>query len=167
MTLTAGRLPGLRLPTSQGFLREPDRQAASISQRCVIVPPVRHPMPLTRNVVPTFGMKLERHDRSPRQPRQTSASTLLKKDPTTLSVQQSRGGSSRPRRLHSNYDVRRGHGVRLHNSSPSATAGYWETSWQSRNRAEWLLLGVKLFGLIMFGVMRASAPYRSRADVPR
>jgi hypothetical protein len=46
-------------------------------------------MPLTGNVMPTFGMKLERHDRSPRQPRQSSASTLLKKDLTTLSVQQS------------------------------------------------------------------------------
>jgi hypothetical protein len=29
------------------------------------VPPVRHPMPLTRNVMTALGVKLERYDRPP------------------------------------------------------------------------------------------------------
>jgi Protein of unknown function (DUF3309) len=56
-----GALPRWRSARS---LHEPDGQAASISQRCVIVPSVRHAMPLKGNVMPAFKMKLERHDRS-------------------------------------------------------------------------------------------------------
>ena len=66
MRLAAPRRPGLRLPTRQRFFGEPDRQASTIAKRCVIIPPIGHSMPLTGNVAPALGMKLERHDRPPR-----------------------------------------------------------------------------------------------------
>ena len=65
MRLASRRRPRLRLPTSQRLFDEPDRQASAIAKRRIIVPPVRHPMPLTRNVMMALGIKLERHDRPP------------------------------------------------------------------------------------------------------
>ena len=64
MRLAARRCSRLRLPTHQRFFGEPDRQASTIAKRCVIVPPIGHPMPLTGNVASTLGVKFERHDRS-------------------------------------------------------------------------------------------------------
>jgi len=80
---------GLGFPTLQRFFGEPDRQAATTTKRCVIVPPVRHSMLLTGNVAPALGMKLERHDGSPRWPRQSPAPIFLKKTATPLFVQHS------------------------------------------------------------------------------
>ena len=65
MTLASRRRPRLRLPTRQRLFGEPDRQASAITRRRIIVPPVRHPMPLTGNVITALGIKLERHDRPP------------------------------------------------------------------------------------------------------
>jgi len=65
MTLASRRPPRLRLPTCQRLCGEPDRQASAIAKRRFILPPVRHPMPLTRNVMTALGIKLERHDRPP------------------------------------------------------------------------------------------------------
>ena len=65
MTLASRRRPRLPLPTRQRFFGEPDRQASAIAKRRIIVPPVRHPMPLTRNVMTALGVKLERYDRPP------------------------------------------------------------------------------------------------------
>ena len=65
MTLASRRRPRLRLPTRQRLFGEPDRQASTITRRRIIVPPVRHPMPLTGNVMTALGIKLERHDRPP------------------------------------------------------------------------------------------------------
>jgi hypothetical protein len=64
--LTACCSARLSSPAGQGFFRKPDCQASSIPQRCVIIPPIGHSMPLTGNVAPALGMKLERHDRPPR-----------------------------------------------------------------------------------------------------
>src|SRR5208283_1950918 len=52
-----------------------------ISKRCVIVTPVRHSMPLTWNVASALGMEFERHDRSSRWQRRSSAPKLLKRPP--------------------------------------------------------------------------------------
>jgi hypothetical protein len=65
MTLAAKRRSRLRLPTRQRLFGEPDRQASAIAKRRIIVPPVRHSMPLTGNVMMALGIKLERHDRRP------------------------------------------------------------------------------------------------------
>ena len=65
MTLAARRRPRLRLPTRQRRFGEPDREASAIAKRRIIMPPVRHSMPLTRNVMAALGVKLERHDRPP------------------------------------------------------------------------------------------------------
>ncbi len=65
MTLASRRRPRLRLPTRQRLFGEPDRQAPAMAKRRIIVPPVRHPTPLTRNVMTALGIKLERHDRPP------------------------------------------------------------------------------------------------------
>ena len=65
MTLAAKRRSRLRLPTRQRLFGEPDRQASAIAKRRIIVPPVRHPTPLTGNVMTALGIKLERHDRPP------------------------------------------------------------------------------------------------------
>ena len=77
--LAARRGSGLRLPTSQRFVGEPNREASTIAKRCVIVTPVRHSMPLTWNVAPALGMEFERHDRSSRWQRRSSISKLLKR----------------------------------------------------------------------------------------
>src|SRR5271157_32457 len=56
--LAARRGSGLRLPTSQRFVGEPNREASTIAKRCVTVTPVRHSMPLTWNVASALGMEL-------------------------------------------------------------------------------------------------------------
>ena len=66
MSLTAPRLSRLRPPTCQRILTEPDRQAAAIAERGVIVPPVGHPMPLPGNVTVSLRRLFERHDETPR-----------------------------------------------------------------------------------------------------
>ena len=79
--LAARRGSGLRLPTSQRFVGEPNREASTIAKRCVIVTPVRHSMPLTWNVASALGMEFERHDRSSRWQRRSSVPKLLKRPP--------------------------------------------------------------------------------------
>ena len=65
MTLATRRRPSLRVPTRRRLFGEPDRQASAIAKRRIIVPPVRHPTPLTTNVMTALGIKLERHDSPP------------------------------------------------------------------------------------------------------
>src|SRR5271165_3731724 len=79
--LAARRGSGLRLPTSQRFVGEPNREASTIAKRGVIVTPVRHSMPLTWNVASALGMEFERHDRSSRWQRRLSVPKLLKRPP--------------------------------------------------------------------------------------
>ncbi len=77
--LAARRGSGLRLPTSQRFVGEPNREASTIAKRSVIVTPVRHSMPLRRNVASALGMEFERHDRSSKWQRRSSVPKLLKR----------------------------------------------------------------------------------------
>src|SRR5271165_3106378 len=79
--LAARRGSGLRLPTSQRFVGEPNREASTIAKRRVIVTPVRHSMPLTWNVASALGMEFERHDRTSRWQRRSSVAKLLKRPP--------------------------------------------------------------------------------------
>ena len=65
MALSNWRRARMRLPTGNRFGREPDRQAAAMAKRRIIVPPVCNPMTLARNVVPTLGLVLERNDPLP------------------------------------------------------------------------------------------------------
>ncbi len=65
MTLASWRRPRLRRPTRQRLFGEPDREVSAIAKRRIIIPPARHPMPLTRNVLTALGVKLERHDSPP------------------------------------------------------------------------------------------------------
>ena len=57
--------PRLSTPGRDRRLGEPDCQAAALTKRCVIVRPVRHPVPLSRDVVATGGIGFERHDGLP------------------------------------------------------------------------------------------------------
>src|SRR5271157_3721736 len=79
--LAARRGSGLRLPTRQRFVGEPNREASTIAKRRVIVTPVRHSMPLTWNVASALGMEFERHDRTSRWQRRSSLAKLLKRPP--------------------------------------------------------------------------------------
>jgi hypothetical protein len=51
----------LRPPGRDRLLREPDRQAPTLTQADVLRAPVRHPVPLLGDVVTASGMGLERH----------------------------------------------------------------------------------------------------------
>jgi hypothetical protein len=54
-------------PGCDRFIRKPDRQAAAIAKAGLILPPVRDPELLPRNVVTDGGAKFERHERDSRR----------------------------------------------------------------------------------------------------
>jgi hypothetical protein len=59
--LTTTRGPWFRTPGCDRLVGEPDRQAPTLAQRCIIFRPIRHPMLLLRNVVAVIGIDLEGH----------------------------------------------------------------------------------------------------------
>ena len=58
MALSTRRCSRLGLPTGDRFGRKPDSQAAAITQRCIMLSPVRDTMTLAGNVASAFRMKL-------------------------------------------------------------------------------------------------------------
>jgi len=42
---------------------EPDREATSLAQGCIVLRPIRHPVPLLRDAVTASSIGLERHGR--------------------------------------------------------------------------------------------------------
>src|SRR5918993_5660816 len=65
MALTASCRAGLSLPGGNRLVREPDREAFALAQGCIVLCPVRYPVPLFGNVVTASGMSLEGHGRNP------------------------------------------------------------------------------------------------------
>ena len=63
MRLTASCRAGLGPPGGNRFLSEPDREASPLAQGRVVLRPVRHPVPLLRDVVTASGIGLEWHGR--------------------------------------------------------------------------------------------------------
>jgi hypothetical protein len=59
--LPAGRCPWLSLPSRDRRLGEPDGQAPAPAQGGVILRPVRHSVPLLRDVVAAIRIRFERH----------------------------------------------------------------------------------------------------------
>ncbi len=57
--------PWLGLPRRDRRLGEPDGQATPLAERGVVFSPVRHPVPLFRDVVPAIGIRLERQSGCP------------------------------------------------------------------------------------------------------
>ena len=56
------RMKNLAEKTEARLFGELDDQAAAVTERRVIVPPVGHPMPLPGNVTASLRMLFERHD---------------------------------------------------------------------------------------------------------
>ena len=65
--LAASRRSRLSLPGRDRRVGEPDRQAAALTQGCIVGRRVRGPMPLLWDVVATLGIGFERHDNHPGQ----------------------------------------------------------------------------------------------------
>jgi hypothetical protein len=63
--LSAWRGVRLGAPGVDGFIGEPNGEASALAQSGIILPPVRHPMPLFRDVVAAIGVGFERHDWDP------------------------------------------------------------------------------------------------------
>jgi hypothetical protein len=61
MRLTTTRCPWFRTPGRDRLVAEPDRQAPTLAQGCIMLRPFRHPMLLLRDVVAAIGIELERH----------------------------------------------------------------------------------------------------------
>jgi hypothetical protein len=60
------RLPAgarFRPPRHDGCIGKPDCQTAALPQCCVVLRPVRDPIPGSRNMMTVFGMVFERHSR--------------------------------------------------------------------------------------------------------
>jgi len=57
--------PRFGTPGGDRRLGEPDRQTAALAQGCVIIRPVRHPLPLSRDVVATGSIGFDRHGGHP------------------------------------------------------------------------------------------------------
>jgi len=57
--------PRLTTPSRDRLFGEPDRQATPLAQRGIVFRPVRHPMPLPRDVVSASGIGFERHSGHP------------------------------------------------------------------------------------------------------
>ena len=55
----------LGAPAGDGFIGDPDGEASALAQGGIILPPVRHPMLLFRDVVAAIGVGFERHDWDP------------------------------------------------------------------------------------------------------
>jgi len=66
MRLTTACSARLSPPGCNRFLSEPDREASALAQGRIVLRPVRHPMPLLRDVVTASSVGFEGHDRHPR-----------------------------------------------------------------------------------------------------
>jgi len=64
MCLVASCRARLGPPSRNGFLGEPDRETASLTQTGVVLRPIRHPVPLLGNAVPASGIGFEWHGRN-------------------------------------------------------------------------------------------------------
>jgi hypothetical protein len=65
----AARGAGLGLPRRNRGFREPDGQASTLTQGDVIGGPIRHSVPLLRDVMTAILVRFERHDDGPDQER--------------------------------------------------------------------------------------------------
>jgi hypothetical protein len=75
-----------RFWTVSRLFGEPDRQATPLAQDSIVFRPIRHPVPLSRNVVPVSGVSFERHGAHPmsgnwRQPPTPPSHRLQPADP--------------------------------------------------------------------------------------
>jgi hypothetical protein len=66
MRLTASGRAGLGPPSRNRLVREPDGETSPLTQGGIVFGPVRHPVPLSWNVVLASGIGFERHGRNPR-----------------------------------------------------------------------------------------------------
>jgi hypothetical protein len=93
MRLSASCSARLSLPGGNRFLSEPDREASSLAQGCIVLRPVCHPMPLLRDVVTVSSVGFEWHDKHPSSGGPLSYA-IPARPPNRLFVQQ--GGQKRP-----------------------------------------------------------------------
>src|SRR5690348_9222230 len=63
--LAAARGAGLGLPRRNRCFREPDGQAAALAQGAIISGPIRHSVPLLRNVMTAILVRFEWHGNCP------------------------------------------------------------------------------------------------------
>ena len=95
----AGRGSRFRPPRRDGRVGEPDGQAAASPQCCVLLRPVRDPIPGSQNMMTVFGMVFERHARGfpvmdGGQPGPIRLSTATQPIPATTSHDPSSGSRS-------------------------------------------------------------------------
>ena len=86
MRLAASCSARLSPPGGNRFLSEPDREAPSLAQGRIVLRPVRHPVPLLRDVVTASSVGLEWHGRHPSSGGQLSYAIPLR-PPNRLFVQ--------------------------------------------------------------------------------
>src|ERR1700737_4427244 len=95
--LAAARGAWLGLPRRNRGFREPDGQATALAQGDVIGGPIRHSVPLLRDVVTAILVRFEWHGTVRGQERAPPSYTVHSSPPTNQSVQQ--GGISAERYL--------------------------------------------------------------------
>src|SRR3954471_17034700 len=90
MRLTASCSARLSPPGCNRLLREPDCEATSLAQGRIVFRPVRHPVPLLRDVMTASSVGFEWHDRHPKSGGQLSYAIPVR-PPNRLFVQQGNG----------------------------------------------------------------------------
>src|SRR6476659_11240076 len=96
--LAAARGAWLGLPRRNRGFREPHGQAPALAQGDVIGGPIRHSVPLLRDVVTAILVRFEWHGNCPESGTGPPSYTLHSSPPNDQSVQQGAGGSQRPSR---------------------------------------------------------------------
>src|SRR5260370_23376041 len=91
--LTAARGAGLGLPRCNRCFREPHGQAAALAQGRVIGRPIRHSVPLLRDVMTAILVRFEWHGDCPRSGTGPPSYTVHSSPPSDRSVQQGRVAS--------------------------------------------------------------------------
>ena len=89
MRLAASCCTRLSPPSRNGFLGEPDRETASLTQTGVVLGPIRDLVPLLRNAVTASGIGFEWHGRESLVRGRTGLYATQPRLPTRLSMQQS------------------------------------------------------------------------------
>src|SRR5580692_13037794 len=90
--LAAARGAGLSLPRRNRCFREPDSQASALAQGDVIGGPIRHPVPLLRDVMAAILVRFEWHGDGPGLGTGSPSYTLHPSPPNDRSVQQGLAG---------------------------------------------------------------------------
>jgi hypothetical protein len=89
MRLATSCCTRLSAPSRNGFLGEPDRETASLTQTSVVLRPIRDLVPLLRNAVTASGIGFEWHGRESLVRGRTGLYATQPRLPTRLSMQQS------------------------------------------------------------------------------